>query len=92
MILATQANTATWVLGPGAALRAARLAARLILVTTVLEPCCCVTNDHTRSASDGLRMWLSGKESACQCRRRVGSLGQEESLEEEMATHSSILA
>ena len=34
-------------------------------------------------------------ESACQCRRqetRVRSLGQEDPLEEEMATHSSILA
>ena len=37
----------------------------------------------------------SGKESACQCRRhemQVRSLGQEDPLEEGMATHSSILA
>ena len=38
----------------------------------------------------------SGKESAGQCRRRketlVQSLGQEDPLEEGMATHSSILA
>ena len=36
----------------------------------------------------------SGKEPACQCRRhkRVLSLGQEDRLEEGMATHSSILA
>ena len=37
----------------------------------------------------------SGKESACQCRRRemwVWSLGWEDSLEEGTATHSSILA
>ena len=37
----------------------------------------------------------SGKERACQCRRHetcVRSLGQEDSLEEEMATHSNILA
>ena len=37
---------------------------------------------------------FSGKESACQCRRqemRVQSLGQEDPLEEEIATHSSIL-
>ena len=37
----------------------------------------------------------SGKEPACQCRRqetRVRSLGQEDPLEEGMATHSSILA
>ena len=42
-------------------------------------------------------MWCSGKESACQCRRRkrwgwVQSLGWDDSLEEDMATHSSILA
>ena len=36
----------------------------------------------------GLPWWLSGKESACQCRRRVGSLGHKDSLEKEMATHS----
>ena len=35
----------------------------------------------------------SGKESTCQCRRhRSQSLGQEEPLENEMATHSSTLA
>ena len=37
----------------------------------------------------------SGKESACQCRkhkRQVRSLGWEDSLEWEMASHSSILA
>ena len=36
----------------------------------------------------------SGKEPACQCRRLdtwVQSLGQEDPLEKEMATHSSIL-
>ena len=37
----------------------------------------------------GLPRWLSGKASTCQCRR---SLGQEDSLAEETATHSSILA
>ena len=37
-------------------------------------------------------MWLSGKESACQCREtQVQSLSQD-ALEKEMATHSSILA
>ena len=35
-----------------------------------------------------LPWWLSGKESAC----NAGDLGQEEPLEKEMATHSSILA
>ena len=41
--------------------------------------------------------WLSGKVSACQCRRHrrcrlAWSLGQEDPLEKEMETHSSILA
>ena len=39
--------------------------------------------------------WCSGKESTCQCSRhktQVQSLGQEDLLEEEMATHSSTLA
>ena len=43
----------------------------------------------------GLPRWFSDKESPCHCRRRlsVGSiLGQEDPLEEEMVTHSSILA
>ena len=42
----------------------------------------------------GLPRWLSGKESARQCRRRrrCVSLGQEDPLEEVMAIHSSILA
>ena len=47
----------------------------------------------------GLPTWCSGRESACQCRRCrrrrrqwVLSLGWEDSLEEEMATHSSIRA
>ena len=37
---------------------------------------------------------VGGKEPICQCRRqkRGGFLGQEESLEKEVATHSSILA
>ena len=41
-------------------------------------------------------MWLSGKESACQYKEmqetQVQSLDLEDPLEEEMATHSSILA
>ena len=43
----------------------------------------------------GLPSGSLGKEPACQCRRqetRVRSLGQEDPLEEGMATHSSILA
>ena len=38
--------------------------------------------------NNGLPGWLSGRESACQCRRRVQSLSWEGPLEEEMATHS----
>ena len=43
----------------------------------------------------GLPMWLSGKESRCQAgdTRDVGSIpDQEDPLEEEIVTHSSILA
>ena len=39
----------------------------------------------------GLPRWLSGNESACQW-MWVQSLGQEDPLEEEMATHTNILA
>ena len=45
--------------------------------------------------TSGLPRWLSGKESICHCRKmqemRVQSLGREDKLEKEMATHSSIL-
>ena len=41
----------------------------------------------------GLSRWLSGKESACNLQEMKGqSLGQEDSLEKEMTTHSGILA
>ena len=41
----------------------------------------------------GFPWWLSGKESACQCRTPgPDSVGQEDPLEEKMATHSSIHA
>ena len=43
-------------------------------------------------AHTGLPRWLSGKESAHQCKRRKRPLGQKDPLEEEMATPSSILA
>jgi len=36
--------------------------------------------------------WLSGEESACNSGDLVQSLGQEDPLEKEMATHSSFLA
>ena len=39
-----------------------------------------------------LPWWLSGKESTCQAEDVVSNLGLEDSLEKEMATHSSILA
>ena len=43
--------------------------------------------------SGGFPGGASGKEPACQCRRgTVRSQGREDPLEEEMATHSSILA
>ena len=52
-------------------------------------------NDWAR-VHTGLPRWLSGTESACQCRKmqetRVWYLGWEDPLEKEMATHSSILA
>ena len=40
----------------------------------------------------GLHQWLSGKESACNSGVQIWSLGEEDLLEKEMATHSSILA
>ena len=40
----------------------------------------------------GLPRWLSGKESASNSGDQVQSLGWEDTLEKEMATHSSILA
>ena len=39
----------------------------------------------------GLPWWLTGKEPTCQSRRHGSFLGQEDPLEKEMATHSSIL-
>ena len=40
----------------------------------------------------GLPWWLSGKESTCNTRDVGQSLGREDPLEKEMATHSSVLA
>jgi len=40
----------------------------------------------------GLPMWHSGKESPCNVGGPGSVLGREDPLEEEMATHSSILA
>ena len=45
----------------------------------------------TSSVDSGLPRWHSGKESTCQW-DMVRSLGREDPLEKEMATHSSILA
>ena len=40
----------------------------------------------------GLPWWLSGKESACQCRRhKFGPWGRKDPLEKNMVTHFSIL-
>ena len=47
------------------------------------------------NALSGLPRWCSSKESACQCRKQetwVWSLGQEDHPEDEVTTHSSILA
>ena len=57
------------------------------------------TNEYvpkTKGVNQGLPWWLSGKDSACQCRRhkRPGFdpwIG-EDPLKQETATHSSILA
>ena len=47
---------------------------------------------HSAEPAMGQR-WLSGKEFSCQCwRRKFQSLGQEDPLEKEMATHASTLA
>ena len=43
------------------------------------------------SFTNRVNRWLSGKESACQCRRHKRSLDQEDPLEVGMAAHSSIL-
>ena len=51
--------------------------------------------NETPSVSEGFPCDTSGKELACQCRRRetpVQSLVWEDLLEEGMVTHSSILA
>ena len=37
-------------------------------------------------------MWLSGEESACSAEDMASVLGQEDPLEKEVATHSSIFA
>ena len=41
---------------------------------------------------DGVPSWLGGKESACSAGDTGLSLSQEDPLEKEMATHSTILA
>ena len=48
---------------------------------------------HSTGLEWGFPGGASGKEPACQCRRHKGlTLGWEDSLENGMATHSSILA
>ena len=54
----------------------------------------CVTRFCSNTRRTGFPGGPGGKESTCQCRRRKRdgwSLGQENPLEEGMATHSSIL-
>ena len=52
----------------------------------------CMYNPRLLSPA-GLLRWLSGKESACQCRiLRFDPWVRKDPLKEEMATHSSILA
>ena len=46
----------------------------------------------SKNKSDGLPWWLSGKESACSVGDAGSTLGWEDPLEKEVATHSSILA
>ena len=50
-----------------------------------------LTYNSGASWAAGLPRWLSGKESACQ-EMQVRALGQEDLLEKEVETHSSILA
>ena len=47
---------------------------------------------HSITVSQGFPDGSDGKESACNVRDWVQSLGREDPLEKEMATHSSILA
>ena len=47
---------------------------------------------HSYKSWRGLSRWLSGKESVCNAGNPGLILGQEDPLEEEMATHSCILA
>ena len=42
------------------------------------------------NSGEGIPLWLSGKQPACQWRRRDRSLSGEDPLEEEVATQSSI--
>ena len=43
--------------------------------------------DFHQNIYNNVPLWLSGKESTCQCRRLRFCLGGEDLLEEEMATH-----
>jgi len=50
-----------------------------------------VSGDPPSDCAMGFKV-AHGKESTCQCRKQVLSLGREAALEKEMATQSSILA
>ena len=48
--------------------------------------------EHSHKPIMGVPWWLNGVESTCHCRRRGFDPCGDDRLEEEMATHSSILA
>ena len=76
--------------GPFSYRKQSFLEAPLVCKTTVkLKPLSSLQFDGDLGGFPG---GSDGKESACNARGRVGSLGQEEPLEKETATHSSILA
>ena len=53
---------------------------------------CVIVNTTVTTTTTGLSWWLSGEESACQCRRHVRSLNQKDHMEKEMTTGSSVLS
>ena len=70
----------------------------MVLILLLLQGCDGSGGEPGRlySSKDNVDLGASGKETACQCRKCkrhwARSLGREDSLEEGMVTHSSILA
>ena len=62
------------------------------LATEQQQQCYAEEKDYVSIQRDGLPWWLSGKECLPIQEMQVQSLDQEDLLEKEMATHSSILA